>query len=141
MTEFYFFLDRVERWKRNLATQWGNLDICPHLNCLELPCHSPIELISVSSYKVWGNIWGPHHDMPYLLIHLGDTIEGRQYGVSLVWVNPKQARISTMEEVVEKLAVYPSSGTDLPYALVQLYEGSAYAPLPKGKHLGILPQG
>ena len=65
----------------------------------------------------------------------------RQYGVSLVWVNPNQTRTSTMEEVVEKLATCPSSGTNWPYALVQLYEGSGHAPLPKGKHLGILPQG
>ena len=61
--------------------------------------------------------------------------------VSLVWVNPNQTRTSTMEEAVEKLAACPSSGTDWPYALAQLYEGSGHAPLPKGKHLGILPQG
>ena len=46
-----------------------------------------------------------------------------------------------MEEAVETLATYPSSGTDWPYALAQLYEGSCHAPLPKDKHLGILPQG
>ena len=45
-----------------------------------------------------------------------------------------------MEEAVEKLASCPSSGTDWPYVLVQLYEGSGHMPLPKGKHLGILPQ-
>ena len=58
-----------------------------------------------------------------------------------VWVNPNQTRTSTMEEAVEVLATYPSSGTDWPYTLVQLYEGSGHVPLPKGKHLGILPQG
>ena len=46
-----------------------------------------------------------------------------------------------MEEAVEKLAAWPSSGTDWPYVLAQLYEGSSHVPLPKGKHLGILPQG
>ena len=79
--------------------------------------------------------------MAYLLVHLGDTTEERQYGVSLVLVNPNQTRASTMEEAVEKLATCPSSGSSWPYALVQLYEGSGHAPLPKGKHLGILPQG
>ena len=39
------------------------------------------------------------------------------------------------------LAACPSSGTDWPYALAQLYEGSCHAPLHKDKHLGILPQG
>ena len=46
-----------------------------------------------------------------------------------------------MEEAVEKLAACPSSGTDWPYVLAQLYEGSGHMPLPKGKHLCILPQG
>ena len=46
-----------------------------------------------------------------------------------------------MEEAVEKLAACPSSGTNWPYNLAQLYEESGHAPLPKGKHLGILPQG
>ena len=107
MTEFAFSSNRAERWKRYLATLWGNFDICPHLNCLELPSHSPAELISVSSFKVWGNTQDPCHDMTYLLVHLGNTPEERQYGVSLVWVTPRQARASTMEEVVEKLATCP----------------------------------
>ena len=46
-----------------------------------------------------------------------------------------------MEKAVEKLAPYPSSGTDWPYILAQLYEGSSHMLLPKGKHLGILIQG
>ena len=141
MTEFNFFTDRVDRWTKNFSTLWGNINICPHLNCLELPCHSPLKLISVSSFKVWGNIQSPHCDMAYLLVHLGNTTEERQYGVSLVWVNPDQTRTSTMEEAVEKLAVCPSSGADWPFVLAQLYEGSSHMPLLKGKHLGILLQG
>ena len=46
-----------------------------------------------------------------------------------------------MEEVVGTLFAYISSGPNWPYALVQLYEGSSHTPLPKGKHLGILPLG
>ena len=46
-----------------------------------------------------------------------------------------------MEGVVEKLTACTSSGTDWPYALAQLYKGPHHAPLPKDKHLGILPQG
>ena len=114
MTEFNFFKDRVDRWMQSFSTLWGNIDICPHLNQLELPCHSPVKLISVSSFKVWGNIQNPHCDMAYLLVSLGDAIEERQYGVSLVWVNPHQTRTSTMEEAVEKLAACTSSGTDWP---------------------------
>ena len=46
-----------------------------------------------------------------------------------------------MEEAVKKLTTCTSSGTNWPYALVQLCEDPHYAPLPKNKPLGILPQG
>ena len=68
-------------------------------------------------------------------------MKDRQYGISFVWVNPNQVRAATMEEAVEKLTACTSSGTDWPYALAQLYKGPHLAPLPKDKHLGILPQG
>ena len=99
------------------------------------------ELISVSGFKVWGDIQNSHHDMAYLLVCVGDTKEEIQYRVSLVWVSPHQARAPTMEEAVEKLATCPSNGSDWPYILAQLYEGSDHAPLPKGKYLGVLSQG
>ena len=142
MTEFASSSQTGWKGRRGIWLPYGGtFNICPHLNCLELPSHSPAELISVSSFKVWGNTWDPCHDMAYLLVCLGNTTEDRQYSVSLVWVNPNQTRTSTMEEAVEKLATCPSSGTNWPYALAQLYEGSGHLPLPKGKHLGILPQG
>ena len=100
MTEFDFFTDRVDRWMKNLSTLWGDINICPCLNHLELPCYSPAKVISVSSFKVWGNIQDPHCDMAYLLVYLGNTTEERQYSASLVWVNPHQTRTSTMEEAV-----------------------------------------
>ena len=44
-----------------------------------------------------------------------------------------------MEEAVDKLTTWASSGPNRPYALVQLHEGTHHAPLPKEEHLGILP--
>ena len=141
MTKFTFFLNRAVRWKRDLASLWGNFNVCPCLDHLEFPCHSPAELSSVSSFKVWRNTQEPCHDIAYLLVHMGSINEGRKYGISLVWVNPKQIRASTMVEAVETLAAYPSSGTDWSHALAQLYKSSHHVPIPKDKHLGILPQG
>ena len=45
-----------------------------------------------------------------------------------------------MEEVVEKLTSCTSSGTNWPYAIAWLHEGTHHMPLPKDGHLGILPQ-
>ena len=68
-------------------------------------------------------------------------MKDRHYGISLVWVNPYQVRAATMKEAVEKLTACNFSGTNWPYALAQLHKGPHHAPLPKDKHLGILPQG
>ena len=124
-----------------MASLRGSLNICPHLNHLELPCHSLGELLLLSSLKIWGDVQEPHNDLAYLLVHTGDTLKAQNYGISLVWINPNHVWASTMEEAVGALSAYISSGPDWPYALAQLYEGSTHTPLPKDKHLGILPQG
>ena len=79
--------------------------------------------------------------MAYLLVHTGDTSEAQNYGMALVWISPHQVWVSKMEEAVWTLSACISSGPDWLYVLAQLYEGSNHTPLPKGKHLGILPQG
>ena len=68
-------------------------------------------------------------------------MKDRCYGISLVWVHPNQVRATTMEEAVKRLTACTSSGADWPYALVQLCKDSHHTPLPKNKHLGIIPQG
>ena len=79
--------------------------------------------------------------MAYLLVHTGDTLGAENYSMALVWISPHQVWASTMEEAIGTLSTYISSGPDWLYVLAQLYEGSNHTPLPKGKHLGILPQG
>ena len=64
----------------------------------------------------------------------------RNYGLLTVWVDPCQARVPSMEEVVGKLTAWASSGPNWPYPLVQLHEGTCHVPLPKEGHLGTLPQ-
>ena len=117
MTEYAFFEGKVERWSGDMAALWGNFTICPCLNHIDLSHHLSMELASMSSFKVWGDIQEPCQDIAYLLVRTGDTIVDRSYRVSLVWVSPNQARPSTMEEVVETLSTCPSSGTVWPYIL------------------------
>ena len=64
----------------------------------------------------------------------------RHYGLSIILVDPSQVRDASREEVVGKLTACTSSGTDWPYILVQLLEGTHHTPLPKEGHWGILPQ-
>ena len=73
---------------------WGNLDICPHLDYLELPYHTPKELLSISHLKMWGNIQEPHNDMAYLLVCMGDILGAEGYGLAPVMdKSPSNLRI------------------------------------------------
>ena len=137
MTEYAFFMDKVDRWGKDMASLWGNLNICPQLCCLELPCYTQAELSSISSLKIWRDVQKPHCDITYLLVWVENAMKERHYSICIVWVNPNQVRATTMEEAVEKLTTCISSGTYWPYALAQLYEGPCHAPLPKYRYLGV----
>ena len=141
MTKFAFLASKEDRWGNNMMALWGNLNICPCLNYLELPYHTSGEILSISCLKVWWDIQEPCNDMAYFLVHTGDTSGAESYGMALVWISPHQAQASTMKEAVGTLSACISSGPNWPYVLAQLYEGSNHTPLPKGKHLGVLPQG
>ena len=123
-----------------MASLWGNLNICLQLHQLQLPCHTRAELSSISSLNMLGQVQKPHHDIAYLLVWIENTMGDRHYGISIVWANPNQVRAASLEEVVEKLTACTSSGTDWPYTLAQLHEGTCHMPLPKDGHLGVLPQ-
>ena len=79
--------------------------------------------------------------MAYLLVHTEGGSEVASYGMALIWTSPHQVQVSTMEEAFGTLSACVSSGPNWPYIFAQLYKGSNHTPLPKDKHLGILPQG
>ena len=77
--------------------------------------------------------------MAYLLVRVKDASEVKGYGIAVVWISPHQAWASTMEEALRIVSTCVSNGPDWSYVLTQLYEGTNHAPLPKDKHLSILP--
>ena len=140
MTEFEFFTNREERWDDSMRALWGSLTICPLLDHMDLLYHMVGELLSIS-LKVWEDTQKPHDGLVYLPVKVEDTSEAEGYDIALVWISPHQALASMMEEALGILSTCISSGPDWPYVFTQLYEGANHAPLPKDKHLGILPQG
>ena len=100
------------------------------------------ELSSLTSLRAWGDTEKSHNDIAYLLVSAEDeVISDRVYGLSTVWVNPLQARVSTVEDAVRQLTALVSSGSNWPYALVQLNEDTHHVPLPREGHLGVLTEG
>ena len=75
MAENTFFGEKVDRWRKDMAPLWGNLNICPQLHQLHLPCHTQAELSYISSLKVWGEVQKPHQDVTYLLVWVENAVE------------------------------------------------------------------
>ena len=93
-----------------MASLWENLNICPQLHWLALPCHTQAEISSLNSLKVWGG-QKPCHNIAFLVVSVEDATGDRHYGISIVWANPRQVRAAFMEEAVKKLTACTSSGS------------------------------
>ena len=140
MSKFEFFSERVDRWGNSMRALWGSLGICPLIDHTGLPCHMSEELHSISHLKVWGDVQKLLFGMAYLLERVNDTSEAGTYGMAIVWVSSLQARASSMVEALEMLSSLTSKGSDWSYILIQLYEGTNLTPLPKDRHICVLPQ-
>ena len=109
-----------------------------------IPCdlHNSIKALFCHQPKGLGDTEKFCRDITFLLVSTKkEAIGDRMYGLSSVWMNPYQARVSTVEEAVKELITLASSGPDWPYTLVQLNEDTCHVPLPKEGNLGILPEG
>ena len=100
------------------------------------------ELFSLTSLKAWGDAEKFHSDVTFLLDLTEEGAVGdRVYGLSTIWVNPYQARVSTIEEVVKQLTALVSTRPDWPYTLVQHNGDACHMPIPREGHLSILSKG
>ena len=100
------------------------------------------ELSSLTSLKAWGDVEKFCSDVAFLLFLTEEGAAGdRVYGLSTIWVNPYQARVSTMEEAVKQLTALVFTRPDWPYALVQLNGDASHMPFPREGHLSILVEG
>ena len=140
MSEFEFFVERVDRWGNSMQALWGSLGICPPIDHIGLPHHTAEELCSISHLKIWGDVQKLQHGMAYLLVRVDDTSEAGTYGMAIVWISSLQARVSLMVEALEMLSSLTSKGFDWPYVLIQSYEGTNHMPLLEDRHICILPQ-
>ena len=142
MSNFEFFSKDSCQWRKTFPSIWGHLDICPLLNQIYLASITYSELSSLTSLRAWGGADKFHSDIAYLLVSTEDgATSDRVYGLSIIWMNLYQARVSTVEEAVSQLTTWVPSGSNWPYALVQLSRDTCHVPLPREGHLSILPEG
>ena len=76
--------------------------------------------------KAWGDAEWFWSNVAFLLVlpKEGVAAEGA-YGLAMVWVHPYQARVSTIDDAAKQVAQLAPTGSNWPYALVQL-NGDAY---------------
>ena len=65
----------------------------------------------------------------------------RVYSLTMMWVHPYQARVSTIDEEVKQLTQPTSTGSNWPYALMQLNGHACHMPLPTKGHLIVMTEG
>ena len=125
MTDYAFFSLGSDRWGKDLTALWGHLTICPPLQQFHLPSVTQLQLSSLTSLKAWGEKQKAHQDITYLVVlaEEGPT-QDRKYGLSTIWVNPCQARVCSMEEVVRELTAWVSSGPILALHLGAVIQGN-----------------
>ena len=87
MSEFKFFMERLDRWGDSMRALWGSLGICLPIDHIGLPHHMAEELHSISHLKIWGDVQKLHHSMAYLLVQVDDTSKAGTYGMAIVWIS------------------------------------------------------
>ena len=95
------FLTKSRLMEKRYGSNVGGINICPSLHRFQIPSLSQAELSSLDGLKAWGKRQTSHHDITFLLVLAREETTGdRKYGLSTTWVNPSQARVPSMEEVV-----------------------------------------
>ena len=133
MSKYNFFSKGPSQWGEAFQLLWGHHNICPILQQFHVTSISLSELSSLTSLKAWGDPEKIQSDVTFLLVLTKEGAAGdRVYGLSTLWVNPYQARVSTVEEAIKQLTALISIRPDWPYALVQLNTDVQHVPLLKG---------
>ena len=142
ISNYAFFSKDPGQWGKAFQLLWGCHDICPILEQFHVTSITQSELSSLTSLRAWCYPEKFRSDVAFLLILTKEhTVGDRVYGISMMWVKPYQARVSTVEEAVKQLTPLNSTEPDWPYALEWLNADACHVPLPKEGHLSILLEG
>ena len=141
MSDYTFFLKVPGCWGKSFQSLWGHHNICPLLPAVPHCQLTQSELTSLTHLKAWGDDERFHSNVAFLLVLPKDGVVGeRVYRLTMVWVYPYQARVSTIGSTAKQLAQLASTGPNWPYALVQLNGDAHHVPLPKEGHLSVMAE-
>ena len=100
------------------------------------------ELVALPRLKTLGDAKKFCSDAAFLLVlPTQGAAEERVYGLTMVWVHPYQARVSTIDDAAKQLTQLTSTGPNWPYALVWLNRDACHMPLPTEGHPSVMMEG
>ena len=110
MSDYTFFLKDPGRWGKSYQSLWGCHDIYPLLQWFYITQVTQSELTPLTCLKVWGDTKRFHSDVAFLLVlPKEDVAEERVYRLTLVWVHPYQAQVSTLDGAAKQLTQLAST--------------------------------
>ena len=100
------------------------------------------ELASLTHLKAWGDPEKFCSNVTFLLVLPKEGAVGEMvYRLTMVWVHPYQARVSTIDNMAKQFTQLASTGPNWPYALVWLHRDAHHVPLPTEGHLNVVMEG
>ena len=76
MTEYAFFLQKVDQWRKDMALMWRDINICHLLLWFQIPSLSWAEPSSLKSLRAWGRDRNPAMISPCCWCRLGRKLQG-----------------------------------------------------------------
>ena len=141
MSDYTFFLKDPGCWGESYQSFWGYHDIYPLLQQFHITQVTQSELTFLTHLKAWCDAERFHSNVAFLLVLPKEGVVGeRAYGLTMVWVHPYQARVSTIDDAAKQLTQLASTGPNWPYALVQLNRDAHHMPLPIEGHLSVMAE-
>ena len=114
----------------------------PTIGSVPYHFYNPVRTLLSHQSKGLSDLEKFRSDIAFFLVLTEEcTVGDRVYGLSTMWVNPYQARVTTVKEAVKQLAPLIPTGSDWLYALVWLNADACHVPLPRERHLRILMEG
>ena len=129
MSKYGFFSKDPGHWGKSYQSLWGYHDICPLLEQFHIAHMTQLELASLTYLNAWGDPQKFCSNVPFLLVVPKEGAVGeRVYGLTMVWVQPYQARVSLIDDMAKQLTQLASTGPNRCYAWCSSTGTSAMCP-------------
>ena len=140
--DYAFFSKDPSQWDEAYQSLWGHHNICLILEQFHIVWVTQPGLSSLTHLLTWHDPKRFHSNVAFLMILPKEGIAGKRvYGLTMVWIHPYQARVSTIDNMARKLTLLASARPNWPYTSVWFNGDAHHMALPKEGHFGTMVEG